>query len=494
MHFSRLWGKIYIMRTLHAKKAVALYDRKLSVKYVVTTVIMYVIAALLWYAVAAVAPYTATVTVDPAREKTITREAFSAGEQQSSRPESEKERAFLMPSSEQTYLRRLKLVEDAQKSIDFMIYDSYEEDYTLYFYSSLLRAADRGIKVRILVDGKMGMLTGYLREIGELLQNHNNIEFYYYNMINLFDPAGLLVVMHDKVMLADDSIAIVGGVNMGRGAFTANYDMEVMITNGDLNGCAGQIKRYFEEMINSSTARRIVSNSGDLAAKTQYINDYTEFFEKCEYAHADIDYNALGVPVNKATFLNNGSEGNKKEPIIFEALCNLSESSRSTTVVTPYTLLENDKKHTIKRLASANERFRIITNSLYNTRNVAYADYYYTRKVYVDPNIELLEYQADNQLHAKMFTFDGRFSVIGSFNLDERSCHIDTESVVIIDSEAFAAIVDDYIEETFVKNSLKVGENNEYIPSDTVVAHEVPGKKRFLYAMYRALGIVRCLI
>ena len=96
-----------------------------------------------------------------------------------------------------------------------------------------------------------------------------------------------------------------------------------------------------------------------------------------------------------------------------------------------------------------------------------------------------MEYQADNQLHAKMFTFDNRYSIIGSFNLDERSAHIDTESVVIIDSPAFTAQLDDYINDTFVVNSLQVGMNNEYLPSDTVKSHDVPAK-RSLYTDFTA--------
>ena len=93
-----------------------------------------------------------------------------------------------------------------------------------------------------------------------------------------------------------------------------------------------------------------------------------------------------------------------------------------------------------------------------------------------------------------MFVIDDRFSVIGSFNLDERSIHIDTESVLIIDSPAFNKILSDFINENLVANSLQVGKNNEYLPSDSVPNHEVSTSKRFKYALCSMLGVVRCLI
>ena len=475
------------MRPLNKKRATTLYETRMSRKYIIVTVVCYIIAAVIWYAVAAIAPYTAHVSVNAADRARVSRQALSATADMISADESTKERALLMPSGEQSFCRRLRSVDDAKETIDYMIYDSYEQDYSYYFYAALLDAADRGVKVRIVVDGKLGKLSGSLDTLGRLLQNHNNIEFYYFNMINLLDPSGLLVLLHDKVI-------IVGGVNMGTGAFLGNYDMEVMISNGAENGCCGAIARYFDGLIANELTARIVSDFVDLAAKTRYIDAYREFYGRSELATAEIDYKTQGVAVDKATFLTNEVSADKKSPIILQAVYNLTENSQKATFVTPYALLENDKKREIKRLAASCSDFTLVTNSLYNTRNVAYADYYYTRKAYIDDDIRLLEYQAYDQLHAKMFTFDGRYSIIGSFNLDERSAHIDTESVVVIDSPAFTAIVDEYIEKTFIANSLQVGKNNEYLPSDAVAPHDVPASKRFKYMLYGALGIVRCLI
>lgn len=187
--------------------------------------------------------------------------------------------------------------------------------------------------------------------------------------------------------------------------------------------------------------------------------------------------------------------GRKKEPIILQALFNLAEGSKKSKWVTPYALLTDKKIKRLREIAQASDGFELVTNSLYNTRNVAYAKYYFSRRDFVSDSIALWEFQADNQLHSKMYTFDGRYSVIGSFNLDERSAHIDTEAVLVIDSPAFTAVVDEYINYEFINNSLRVGSDNGYMPSENgVVAGKVSGGKTFKYLLYGMLGCVVNLI
>lgn len=476
------------------KKAIALYETKMRVGYIVKTSVCYLFAAIVWYILAVILPYTVAVGVSASDKLLVTRQAFSATQSEIDRDESEKERALLMPTSESSFCRRLKLIEDAERTINYMVYDTYEEAFSYFYYTALVRAADRGVKVRIILDGKMGRLTGELATIGKIVSNHNNIELYYFNEINLFDPAGLMVLMHDKVTIVDGKMLIVGGVNMGRSAYTHNFDMEVMITNSGVNGSAGQAERYFERMLKSGIVRRIKSKKGDNIAKRRYEEQFLRYYKASEFADTDIDYADIGVPINKSTFLSNKISTGKKSPIILQAVYNLMESSERSVIVTPYTLLENDKKARIRRLAEKNDEFVIVTNSMYNTRNVGYADYYYTRESYIDKNITLFEFQAKNQLHAKMFTFDDRYCVIGSFNMDERSAHIDTESVAVIDSPTLAKQLNEYIKTVFIDNSLQVGPNNEYLPSETVKDHDISTGKKFKYWLYSALGIIRCLI
>lgn len=483
------------MKTLYRKKAIALYETHIRVGFVIKTVVFYLLAAVLWYIIAVIAPYMATIEVSPSQNIALTRQALSATEQNKAVPVENKERTLLMPTSESSFCRRLRLIEDAQYSIDFMVYFASESSYSDYFYTALVRAAERGVKVRIIQDGKMGKLSGKVSDgIANIIYNHNNIELYYFNKINIFDPAGMATIMHDKVIIVDDDKMIVGGANMGTSAYLYNYDMEVLVTNSSADGSVGQAQRYFRKMLKNDLTKREKRKKRDFSAKKKYEDKYLDFYRKSEFAQIEIDYSTLGVPVDKITYLSNPISSTKKAPIIMQALYNLMESSQKSVLVTPYTMLESDKIRRLRRAAAKNKEFLLITNSLYNTHNVGYADYYYNRDKYLNCDITLLEFQQKYQLHAKIASFDDRYSVIGSFNLDERSAHIDTESVLIIDSTDFNGVLQEYIDQTFVANSLQVGNNNEYLPSETVKAPHVPTKKKFKYWLFSALGVVRCLI
>jgi len=476
------------MKTLYRNKAVTLYETRMSAKYAIMTAVFYALAAILWYIICAFVPYLPRATVSSAANERLTREAFTATAAEIARDESEKERALLMPTGEESFVRRLKLIEDAERTIDFIVYDNYEDSGPAYFYGAVLRAADRGVKVRLVFDGKMGRLSGRYRDLQDILQNHNNIEVYLFNPTNIFKPSGLFVLCHDKVTIVDGDKMIIGGANMGMGAYTANYDMEVMITNSGRDGVVGRAIEYYNSVLNSGLAKRKISKKCDISAKERYKDEFFEYYEA--FSLGEVDYAAQGVAVDRVTYLANPVNDGKKAPIIYQGLMNLMESSQETAIVTPYALLTDEKIDTLMRNARRNKRVRLVTNSLYNTRNVGYAVYQAERKKYIDGSVELWEFQADNQLHAKMYTFDGRYSAIGSFNLDERSAHVDTESMLVIDSEAFAAEVNRYIDGVFIANSLRVGDNNEYIPSDTVSPGVVPSGKAFKYKLMNILSLL----
>ncbi len=477
------------MGRLYKNKAIALFETHLSRKYVAMTVCFYVVAAVIWFALCVLAPYLGYVTVTAEENSRLTREAFSATKAEKAVPDSLKERAFIMPSGEESFYRRIRLVEDANSKIDFLVFDSNNDSGSRYFYTAILRAADRGVKARIILDGKIGKLDGDLKPIGDLLQNHKNIEFYYFNELNLIDVCGLTVLCHDKVLIVDDDRLIVGGANMGLYAYTKNYDAEVMVTNSSKSGAVGSAREHYEHMLNSGLVKRKKSKTVDFSIKETLENELSEYLSDFEF-DGTIDYATQGVPVDKITYLANPVSDEKKPPIIYTAIMNLARTSKQSAFVSPYFLLVDDKIKELRNAAADSDSFTIITNSLYNTRNSAFSVYNNNRDKYIDESIDLYEFQMTDQLHAKTYLFDGRYSVIGSFNMDERSIHIDTESVLIIDSETFAAQVEEYVMRPFIENSLKVGADNEYIPSDTVTAGEVPASKRVKYFFTGAMELI----
>lgn len=468
-------------------KAVTLYETRLSRVWIARTVVCYLVAALVWYILCVITPYMDSVGIARADAPNLTRAAFTATAAEQAVPDADKPQATFLPTGEQSFYLRLALVEQAKTKIDFMVYDIYDDVGAQYFFTALFRAADRGVKVRIVTDGKLGTFNDPYLPLRDILYNHNNIIAYGFNGINFARPQGLMTLLHDKTLCVDGQRLIVGGANMGHGGYLHNYDAEVLIEGGDV---IDQAEQYYNDIVSSRyAARRKRSKKVDAAAKARYERELEAYLAECGAKYGDAEKLFRSMPIDKATYLSNPITDGKKSPRIVEAMFNLAESSERTTIVTPYALITDKKIKRLRAAAARSKSFRLITNSLYNSRNVAYAVYQKDRKKYISDDIELWEYQADDQLHAKISVYDGRYTIIGSCNLDERSAHIDTESAIVIDSEAFAAAVESYIDERFIANSCRVGKDNEYI-SSAVTPGKVPTDKKVKYFFYSALAAV----
>lgn len=82
--------------------------------------------------------------------------------------------------------------------------------------------------------------------------------------------------------------------------------------------------------------------------------------------------------------------------------------------------------------------YEIITNSQASTPNIlAFSNYYSYRKRFTTTDADICEYQSLSSIHGKSVLLDDDTSIIGSFNLDDRNIHLDTETMVVIKREAF---------------------------------------------------------
>lgn len=134
-------------------------------------------------------------------------------------------------------------------------------------------------------------------------------------------------------------------------------------------------------------------------------------------------------------------------------------------------------------LKTAGKRLDVsfINNSNYSANNVAaYPNYRYHRQKYLDTGIDIYEFIELASLHGKGMVFDDKISAIGSFNMDSHSTYLCTETMMIIDSEEFT---EDFVRilEEIKANSLKVGEDNEYIHSENIKDKDISFKKRLIF-------------
>ena len=109
----------------------------------------------------------------------------------------------------------------------------------------------------------------------------------------------------------------------------------------------------------------------------------------------------------------------------------------------------------------------------------AFSCYTFERKGLVKTGVQIYEYQSEDSIHGKSYLFDGHISAVGSFNLDDRSLYIDTESMLVIDSPEFYQELSGAIE-SYQAKALLVGPDNRYVPDEQVQEQPFPTFKRGL--------------
>lgn len=110
-----------------------------------------------------------------------------------------------------------------------------------------------------------------------------------------------------------------------------------------------------------------------------------------------------------------------------------------------------------------------------------------TKKKLINKGIKISEYQGPDSIHGKSYIFDDKLSVVGSFNMDNRSSFLSTETVVVIDSEEFA---DELLGEfnKLKNNSYRVGKDYKYILEENQSENKVLIYKKVLIFVLSIFG------
>ncbi len=399
------------------------------------------------------------------------------------------DRAIILDNPLESGLARLFIIENAKESLDIAYFSIERGETPNVFLGALFDAADRGVQVNILLDGLFHGLRGSRRPVIYGISNHPNIHLKFYEKFNPLKPWTLNNRMHDKYVLADKSVAILGGRNIGDKYFAPEWykksvtnDRDVVIINyGEGEeaklSAVNQISDYFDEIWNHKYSKDVNLITGSIfRKKADKMVDSMK--EKAEIARqmykeqfdAAPDFYSVSQPTNKITFIHNPIERFSKEPWVWYELVELSKAAKESVFVqSPY--IVPSKKMTKGFISPAElegKNITFLTNSLGSTPNLpAFAGYQNYRKKIVDLGIQVLEIQSVNSIHSKALVIDREITAIGSFNLDPRSAFLSTESMVIIHSEevveAFGANIHGYTDE-----SLLVSKDYKYHPSEKV--------------------------
>jgi putative cardiolipin synthase len=375
---------------------------------------------------------------------------------------------------------RLRAIDSAGEQIDLQTFLWFFDDSGSMILDHLLAAADRGVQVRMLIDDT------FLAAEDEMLlalAEHPGIQYRVYNpfkrraggiatrqLLNLAEFGRLDHRMHNKAMVVDNHVAIVGGRNLADEYFglhgDANFrDLELLLGGPVVQEVSAAFDAYWNDdwaipiqMLSHAAAspaqlahaRAVSANSthlheelsrGELTARWRELIDGADQGDAALFVDAPPKDNPAATaeaPVQVAGELESLFDGAQREIVIVSAYL----------IPTPH--LEGAVERAVRR----GVRVRILTNSIgSNNHLTAHSAYRNHIGTLLGHGVELYEVRtdADNRqlymltpverkalaLHAKALIIDQDKVFIGSANLDPRSLRINTEMGFLVTSEAF---------------------------------------------------------
>ena len=396
------------------------------------------------------------------------------------------DRVALIESKEDAISVRLDLIEHAESQIDLAYYRWSEGKVSDLMLGSLLEAADRGVEVRILLDGLVQITnTGQpINEVFKAFKTHPNIDLRVYEAFNPLLPIAWNHRMHDKMILVDQKLALTGGRNIQDRFYLDDLDQkdlvkdrEVLVYHADATGSTAitDMAHYYNQLWDYDYTQEKDSTlsfkenekakASLMSLRESHPNNKKKFLAEYFPDLENKDWVAETVPTNHVSFVSNNFGRLNQNPRALQTILTLAEETEESIFIqSPYFIPSRRMLNEVNDFQIDPAQTTLFTNSEAASPNLAaIAAYHLRRPKLIESGARIVEYQGPGSSHAKSSIFDERISVVGTFNIDPRSAYLNTESMVIIDSEDFAEELKGAIAEDF-EHSLVVDSDGDYLP------------------------------
>ena len=375
---------------------------------------------------------------------------------------------------------RLRIAEQAEKTIDLQYFLMKPDTAGLVVAMSLLEAADRGVRVRFLLDD---IFTSAPDRTLLLLNQHPNIEVRLFNPISRSGLYSLNFVgnfrqanrrMHNKSFTVDNSISIVGGRNIADEYFQlkdsavfADFDV---VAFGPI---ATEISVSFDEFWNHEMAIPVEQLSSSEKAGV-LADERARIAEEARRTYQEVYGKALSSELMQelisgmrdffaadATVLYDDPEklrnpvADEYKRLAAELDTILQQAEKEVLFISPYYVPGKNGVEYAHSLVDKGVRTVVLTNSLASNNHVpVHSGYTRYRKRVIEAGVELYEARANAgrilqagegpdvlTLHTKLIIIDRRYLFVGSLNLDPRSIDINAEMGLLIDSEELTGAI-----------------------------------------------------
>jgi putative cardiolipin synthase len=392
------------------------------------------------------------------------------------------------------FLARAQLIDAAERTLDLQYYIFRGDDTGRLLTDALLRAADRGVRLRILVDD------GDTEDGDEqimALSAHASVEVRIFNPFSyrghrrllreadfLLHASRLNYRMHNKLMVADSTVALIGGRNIGDQYFQVDLDSQFADDDVFVAGpVAAQLSRTFDEFWNSALSipaeafRR--KGTAPAAPLQRHRQERARALRTGENPPRDMDFRKLIAAGEPFAGILSG-----RLPLVWtqaEVVCDSPEKQRvengslsgrsisapvmqaessvqsELIIVSPYFVPSKDEMTMLQALRARGVQVRILTNSLESAPELlAHSGYMRYRAPLLNMGAEIHEIRSllgsargsgqtmavsrfgNYALHAKLVVLDRKTLFVGSMNFDQRSRYINTEVGLLIRSAELA--------------------------------------------------------
>jgi putative cardiolipin synthase len=379
----------------------------------------------------------------------------------------------LLSSGEEALASLIALADHAERTLDIQYYIIHEDDSTRTLLHHVRLAAERGVRVRVLVDD--------LNTAGEdrrflHLSQHAHVEVRVFNpfpggrfatwtrfLASASDISRINHRMHNKLFVADNAMAITGGRNIGDAYFTrdqhSNFiDLDVVAAGSIVS----ELSSSFDAFWNSKYAFPIASIASAVdPERTSPPLVETGTSANANWLAHELDAKNLTLTWVPATVLADGpakiaSETSPQEEVTIanDITTLMTSAKQELIIISPYFVPGQDGMATMRELVGKGVHIRVMTNSLASTDSaLVHTGYARYRVELLKLGVELSEvrpklgqkrarfhpFRSSNaSLHAKALVIDQKIVFIGSMNMDARSARTNSELGLVMRSAEIA--------------------------------------------------------
>jgi len=383
----------------------------------------------------------------------------------------------LLPNGPEAMVTRVAMARRAQKSLDVQYYLIASDDTGRQFLRELRDAAQRGVRVRLLIDD---LHASDIDERLMALAAHDNVEVRMFNPLpvrgSAFETRLLLSLhefdrvnrrMHNKLFIADNSVAVTGGRNIANEYFmrstAANFiDMDVLSVGPAVRGLSEVFDRYWNSELSypiDALLRPLPSRDEALASFAEWVAGASVVepgareLEQLLVEPRALQFAAVQVTADDPAKAA-GAAAAPSSTALDSTLLTLRSAKREVMVVSPYFIPGERGLKLMQSAVDQGIRVSVMTNSLAATDEpLAYWGYVRYRAAMLKMGVAVSELSpvanrkfetvgdlrsSQGALHAKVAVVDRQLLLVGSMNMDGRSSRSNTEIGLVIDSGELA--------------------------------------------------------